>query len=79
LSVWFGATKRPVEILVRRVTPPKEEVQTLEGILTAYPDRHFIIRGVRGEEYPIEQTIFWETYTTTIETREQLNPKGVAA
>ena len=75
LSVWFGATKRPVEILVRKVKSPREEIKTLEGTLIARPDRDFIIQGVKGEEYPIAQNIFWETYKTTQTTRDQLTLK----
>lgn len=38
-------------------------VKTLEG--TSYvlePNKHVIIRGVRGEYYPCDKEIFYETY-----------------
>jgi hypothetical protein len=73
---WRKARKKPVIIEFREVEPEThirthmpsrkevwgEVIETLEGILEAYPDKHFIIRGVRGEVYPIEKTIFNETY-----------------
>lgn len=39
-----------------------ERVETLEGILIAFPKQHYIIRGVKGEIYPIKKEIFYETY-----------------
>ena len=39
-----------------------EKIQTLEGVLYAICDEDFIIRGVKGEIYPIKKDIFYETY-----------------
>jgi len=39
-----------------------EMIETLEGILYAVKGRDFVIRGVKGELYPIEKGIFKETY-----------------
>ena len=36
-------------------------INTLEGIMTAHPG-DWIIRGVKGEVYPIKNDIFLETY-----------------
>ncbi len=69
---WFDATKKPVMIQVRKVRPPFEDIPTMEGVMTALPGKHFVIKGVHGELYPIEQSIFWETYDTDPVTREAL-------
>jgi hypothetical protein len=37
-------------------------IPTLEGDMYAHPGRDWIIRGVRGECYPIKADIFEETY-----------------
>lgn len=39
-----------------------ERVETLTGIVVAFPGKHFIIRGVKGEIYPITKELFYETY-----------------
>jgi len=39
-------------------------VLTLEGISYEVPSGYIIIRGVEGEYYPCEPTIFHKTYTT---------------
>lgn len=62
MSDWKKARKKPVVVEFREVKPPKETVETLEGTLTAYPDKHVIIKGVKGELYPCEKGIFAETY-----------------
>ena len=69
---WGKARKKPIVVDYREVKPeeydcddrkmPMERVHTHEGVLWAYPDRDFIIRGVRGEVYPIKKDIFYETY-----------------
>ena len=47
--------------LLRKESGIELGVKTLEGYLTAgYND--WIIKGVKGEIYPIEETIFLETY-----------------
>ena len=37
-------------------------IRTLEGIMTAFPKRDYIIRGVNGELYPCKADIFEKTY-----------------
>ena len=39
-----------------------ERIVTLEGVLIAFPERDFIIKGIKGEHYPIKKDIFYETY-----------------
>ncbi len=44
--------------------PPDEiyiEIQTLEGLMIARP-RDWVIRGIKGEEYPCKPDIFEATY-----------------
>lgn len=76
--IWKRARKKPVVVKFREVEPnheieygsykdgykkkPVERIETLEGALLAFPGKHFVIRGVRGEIYPIEKEIFYETY-----------------
>ena len=67
---WGKARKKPIIVQYREVKPDHfdfralscERVQTLEGELLAYPDRDYIIKGVRDETYPIGKDIFNETY-----------------
>ena len=58
---WRKARKKPVVVEFREVTT-KEAIETREGMLFAYPDEDYIIRGVDGETYPIKITIFNKTY-----------------
>jgi hypothetical protein len=68
--MWKKARKKPVVIEFREVKPNTrtggfnkvEEIKTLEGTLIAIPNKDFVIRGVRGELYPIKKNIFYETY-----------------
>ncbi len=74
---WMKARKKPVVIEFREVEPndtiidnssifsnkvPVELIKTREGKLYGYKDKDFIIKGVRGEIYPIGKDIFKETY-----------------
>lgn len=48
-------------------TPSYEEdkiyfIQTLEGEYPVQEGKHMIVTGVRGERYPVEMEIFYETY-----------------
>ena len=61
VSRWQRARKRPVEVDVRGPIEHPESIDTLEGIMHASPG-DFIVRGVRGEEYPIKPSIFEITY-----------------
>ena len=45
-----------------------ERIHTREGVLWAYEDEDFIIKGVEGELYPIKKRIFYKTYDTLSET-----------
>jgi len=73
---WGKARKKPIEVQFREVKAERlirvkypgrvevwgEVIETLEGNLFAYPDKHFIIKGVLDEIYPIEKDIFEATY-----------------
>ena len=39
-----------------------ERIQTREGVLLAFPERDFVIKGIEGELYPITKTTFYKTY-----------------
>ena len=62
MTEWKKARKRPVVIEYREVQGVSETINTPEGMLVAHVGQDFIIRGVRGEIYPIKRDIFWETY-----------------
>ena len=47
---------------VRDVVPDETGVETLEGYKPCDPEKHFVMIGVKGEEYPIEKEIFYDTY-----------------
>lgn len=57
---WRTVRKKPTVVEVRDARPG-ETVETLEGTLTASPG-DLIIRGVKGEVYPIARDIFEQTY-----------------
>lgn len=57
---WKKFRKKPV-VIEARLAIPGEVIKTLEGDLTA-PENGLIIRGVEGEEYPIDGAIFLKTY-----------------
>jgi len=63
--MWFKARKKPV-IVEYRFVNEKEEIQTREGVLYAYPGEDFIIRGVDGEIYPIKKDVFFRTYEVIV-------------
>lgn len=73
MEFWQKAKKKPVEIEVRLTTSDDEEmIRRKEGSeifekLGVNEDEsvwpyYYIIRGVKGEIYPIEKNIFRETY-----------------
>lgn len=72
---WRKARKKPVVIEFREVEPAKnifdpinhawykaEVIRTLEGDIVGIVGRDYVIRGVKGEVYPIRKDIFEETY-----------------
>jgi len=73
--MWGKARKKPIVIEYREAKAlvwtfyPRsgepvmgEVIKTREGELCAIPEIDFIIKGVRGEIYPIGKDIFFETY-----------------
>jgi hypothetical protein len=63
---WTKCRKKPIEVEFREVRPDESGVETLEGYKPCDPEKHFIMRGVKGEVYPIEKSIFWETYAVIV-------------
>jgi len=70
---WRKAREKPVVIEFREVKPnteidvkgvfvEAEEILTREGALYGFPTKDFIIKGIKGEIYPIKKEIFKETY-----------------
>lgn len=73
---WKKCRKKPIQVEYREVEPKVlirikmpgrvkvwgEIIETREGLLFAYPDKDYLIKGVRGEIYPIGKDIFKETY-----------------
>lgn len=52
-----------------------EEVQTHEGRLIAICGKDYIIKGVKGELYPIKKEIFAETYEMLNHKEKSLEEK----
>lgn len=52
--------KRPV-IVEAYQTDIEEEIETLEGTMTASPG-DWIVKGIKGERYPVKPDIFIKTY-----------------
>lgn len=61
-GTWKPCTKKPIQVEYREVQGEKELIETREGILFAYAGKDYIIRGVKGEIYPISKEIFEQTY-----------------
>ena len=64
---WGKAIKKPITIEFREVEPNVsfgnvESIDTLEGRMRAKLGDDFIIRGIKGELYPIKKEIFNQTY-----------------
>lgn len=59
---WFKARKKPVVVDVREPKGKVETIKTREGTLEGYAGADYIIKGVKGELYPIDRVIFHETY-----------------
>jgi len=62
MTEWKKCKKKPITVEYRLVNPGENEVETLEGFKPCDPKKHYIMKGVRGEIYPIEKEIFEETY-----------------
>lgn len=67
---WYRARKKPIEVLVRDVEGEREKIETEEGDMIAERGKHFIIKGVEGELYPIAKDIFCKTYDVIGEVEE---------
>lgn len=61
-SEWKLAQKRPLVVEFRQVRREGEVIHTLEGDMKACELRDVIVRGVEGEEYPVNGKIFARTY-----------------
>ena len=60
----------PEELSDLSYDPPKIEIDTLEGSITASP-QDYIIQGVQGEFYPCKPDIFEATYELVDEAQPQ--------
>lgn len=72
---WNKARKKPVVIEYREVEGEKEELDTLEGKVTAYAEDDFVLRGVDGEVYPCKKDVFWQTYKQVSEDTQLARKK----
>jgi hypothetical protein len=60
---WLKARKKSIVVDVREVVGDAEDIKTMDGnTFTTVKATHFIMRGVKGELYPIEKKTFFETY-----------------
>ena len=59
---WRKARIKPVIVEFREVEGDQEIITTKEGTFIAKKDRHYIIRGDKGEEHPVSKGIFNEIY-----------------
>jgi len=75
---WRKARKKPIIIEFREVKPnteveikgvwvEAERIKTREGELYGFPTKDFIIKGIKGELYPIGKEIFNKTYEVILE------------
>ena len=61
-KIWKPCTKNAVLLHYRGVNGEKEIIHTWEGDLVALRERDYIIKGLEGEEYPIEKSLFSRLY-----------------
>jgi len=59
---WQKARKKPIIIEFREPKSEIETIRTREGTLKGYRKADYVIKGVKGELYPIDRVIFHETY-----------------
>jgi len=59
---WKKARKKPIIIEFREVKGLREVIRTREGTLFAVRDTDYVIKGIKGEIYPINKEIFNATY-----------------
>ena len=63
MTEWKKCRNKPKIREFREVRPDETGIETLEGYKDGIsPETHFIMRGVKGEVYPIRKDIFEETY-----------------
>jgi len=70
-NIWRKARKKPVIVEFREVSGEEEDIKTLEGFLTAKRGKHYVIKGMKGELYPIEKRIFEQTYDVVSDQEAQ--------
>jgi len=58
---WYKALKKPIIVEFREVVGEEERIKTKEGVLISTSE-DFIIKGIKGELYPIKKEIFYQTY-----------------
>lgn len=51
----------PAGVFASKVIPGEYKIKTLEGVM-AVKDRSYIITGVKGEKWAIQEDVFKETY-----------------
>jgi len=56
----FKARKKPILIKAIQVTEPFE-VETLEGVMQGKV-MDYLVKGIKGELYPVDKEIFEESY-----------------
>ena len=60
-SGWKRYRKRPITVEARGPITVEERIETLEGVFHASIG-DYIVRGVKGETYPVKPDIFKLTY-----------------
>jgi hypothetical protein len=63
MTEWHKCRNLPLLREYRKVEPDETGVETLEGYSDGInPETHFIMKGVKGELYPIRKDIYETTY-----------------
>jgi len=62
IEYWRKARKKPVVVEFREPMFEVEKIHTREGTLIARRGKDYVIKGIKGELYPISKEIFYETY-----------------
>ena len=78
--MWGKARKKPIVVEYREPIASdthygREEVRTREGMLYAILGQDYIIKGIRGEIYPIGKDIFEQTYDVVEPIPQSSNQK----
>ena len=61
MSDYTPCRARPIFKMFKEIEKPCM-IESREGLVFAFPDKHYVMRGVEGEPYIIEKELFHKSY-----------------